>query len=545
MTQPDRGDLVGRNDRHYRALVEYLVADRRLEAETRLEGIQEAAGFAMFHHPGRFADGAIERPALELGGDLESRRADAAAPASYRVPRLESGGRRHLLHMATTVLEVGGLPRCIRSWIREDPDSRHSLLLTRQGDFEVPPWLAEAVRRSGGRIIALPAGAPLLARARWAREVARSGADLVALHHSPQDAIPVVAFAAAGGPPVAVVNHADHIFWLGSTVSDSVINLRGISRALSGRRYTRHEVVLPIPLSDPPRRVDRGEARRRLGIPADQLVILSIGTSYKYRPSETRDFFATAAKILDRVPEAHLYLVGPERTALEGWLRCAVHERLHLVGRQPDASPFQEAAELYVEGFPFGSQTALLETALAGVPTVLAYAPACDLLATSDEALFEVVRPPACEDEYVERAVALAGRREERRSLGAELRRVMLEQHTGASWCEKARRVCRSLEAIAHRPCEIPDSASERSGVDVAVAAMHEFTGTSVGSEEKLVAKVGQAVFSVARQARKLGDAAGSYRLLRRYGSRWGYDGRTLLALARLVPSRALRLAPR
>ena len=62
---------------------------------------------------------------------------------------------------------------------------------------------------------------------------------------------PVLAFADKRCPPVALLNHADHIFWLGSTISDLIINQRDIGKVLSEeRRFARHNTVLPIPLME-------------------------------------------------------------------------------------------------------------------------------------------------------------------------------------------------------------------------------------------------------------------------------------------------------
>src|SRR5262249_42167593 len=152
---------------------------------------------------------------------------------------------------------------------------------------EVPSWILEAVRRGGGDLIALPTFAPPPAKARWLREIARSSADLVVLHHFWDDVVPILAFAVEGGAPVAGLTHTDQLFWLGSTVADSVVNQRGIGKDLSERRrFTKRNLVLLIPLEEPPGRLPRAVARGRLGIPDDQVVLLSTGSHYKYIPRD-------------------------------------------------------------------------------------------------------------------------------------------------------------------------------------------------------------------------------------------------------------------
>ena len=50
---------------------------------------------------------------------------------------------------------------------------------------------------------------------------------MIILHIHCEDVIPVLAFADESGlPPVLFLNHADHLFWLGTSVADLVLNLR-------------------------------------------------------------------------------------------------------------------------------------------------------------------------------------------------------------------------------------------------------------------------------------------------------------------------------
>src|SRR5690606_34285328 len=103
-----------------------------------------------------------------------------------------------------------------------------------------------------------------------------------------------------------------------------------------------------------------------------------------YRPCSHYDFTATARKILDRNLLAHLYVVGETLQGLAPYLRSSLHDRLHFVGPVDDAKLYRASADVYLESFPFGSQTALLEAALSGLPVVPAYAPLFPLLVAND-----------------------------------------------------------------------------------------------------------------------------------------------------------------
>ena len=496
--------------------------------------IQRAAWFAGTYHTGRFADGGIENIALGLGADLDARWPPACDGPPYRTARAEPASGRRILHVATQVLGIGGHTRTIKNWIKSDPGSCHSLLIIRQGRTKVPSWLLETVKRNGGSLVVLPTGAPLSAQARWLREFARSSADLVVLHHYREDVVPIVAFAAGGGPPVAVLNHADHLFWLGSTVADAVINQREVGRDLSERRrFTKRNVVLPIPLEEPPGRPPRTEARRLLGIPDDQVVLLSVGTPLKYIPSDGKNFFETASKILNRNPTAHLYLLGvARRSAVAGYLSTEPHERLHFLGRIEDPSTYQMAADVYMEGFPFGSQTALLEACLAGVPPVPAFAPGCSLLATSDEAISDLAVTPATEHDYIERVEFLVRHPADREAIGAEFRRRVLEYHTGDGWAEALESVYSGLVGLTHEPGPIPVTEPLETDLDVAICDWHETMEKAIGLGEGTASKVRALFLHAAYEARQCGEHADGLRLLSYCGGRWGYDRRVLREIA-------------
>ena len=84
------------------------------------------------------------------------------------------------------------------------------------------------------------------------RALARDTASLVVLHTHGEDVVPAIAFGAAGGPPVTLVDHSAHSFWVGVSAVDLVLNCRGSTLE---RRWTLHHrgaarcATVPIPLA--------------------------------------------------------------------------------------------------------------------------------------------------------------------------------------------------------------------------------------------------------------------------------------------------------
>ena len=194
-----------------------------------------------------------------------------------------------------------------------------------------------------------------------------------------------------GGPPVMLVNHSAHAFWSGASTADQVVNCRGSalevfwSATYRGVGLSRCAIV-PIPLLDP-KFLEGGEkskpelkrqSRQTLGVAPDAIVILTVGPSFKYLPIEGLDFLEISEEIVKAVPEAVVLAVGFDGD--QRWKDASVRmgNRIRTLGAMPHSQllKVQDAADLYVEAFPFGTTTSLLEAGLEGIPVGLAPAQA-------------------------------------------------------------------------------------------------------------------------------------------------------------------------
>jgi glycosyltransferase involved in cell wall biosynthesis len=466
------GSFLIANSETYEWLVgKTRLMDRQKKVEAVLRSVGKAASFAINFHSGRFADGAIENLALEIGAQLPDLLAqDGGIPP----PIARKKSHRRVLHVTTSAVEIGGHTRMIYHWVRNDKSSSHSIMLIHQGNLPIPSWLSEAVQISGGTVTAFQKENNLCNKALLLRQIARQSADLVVLHHFGFDVVPTVAFAAHECPPVAVLNHADHVFWMGSSVADMVINLRTVGAEYTmERRYVPCNHVLPIPLFDHCVENSRADARKALGIREDQIVLLSIGRAEKYRPYGDYSFVATANKILERESCVHLYVVGESASGIAPYLRCAIHERLHFVGIIEDPSQYRAAADVYLESFPFGSQTALLEAALSGLPVVPAYAPLHPLLVANDDSLIDFLHNPYNEQDYIERVLLMIRCPVQRVTLGEILRKQLLVDHVGEGWQKCLDAMYQKMDLLKHRPRPIPVSSCCMTDADINLSLWH------------------------------------------------------------------------
>jgi glycosyltransferase involved in cell wall biosynthesis len=425
-----------------------------------------AADFAWTHHAGLFTSHRLESVMCSLGAGLST----PVGPGS-RSPSPE-----RVLHVMTQAYGSGGHTRLARLWMSLDYGRRHSLALTDQGRIPVPGDLAAAVHSCGGAFHRVDrAGRDPLARAAALRQATRD-TDVVVLHIHPYDVVPAIALAArTAGPPVVLMNHSDCTFWLGTAIAEIVAHFRpGAVNTSCERRGVAREraVVLPLPLEPPPKAPNREEARRRLGVDPSAIVLLSVGAARKFHSPVGEDLLEALRPALLEDSRLHLVVVGPQPDSRwRDWSR-RTGGRIRAVGVQPDLTRFYRAADVFVDSYPIGSSTAMLEAGLAGLPVVRLRHFRSGALMHADEAALEGHVRLADDPSALRRLISgLGDSREASRNAGWATREAVAAVHLGEGW----RPALKALyaHATSAQPPAGPspkDPESGRGEVDVEVA---------------------------------------------------------------------------
>jgi len=395
---------------------------------------------------------------------LASRELEAnllAAAARLPVPDLKqprvADRPRRWLHVFSEAGPSAGHTAMAWRWMSLDPEpNRHSLVLLSQ-QTPVSEQLVEMVARRGGEVVRMDPHAPILARAERLRAFAWAEADVVVLHVHPWDVNATLAFGIPSGPPVLLVNHSAHLFGVGGSVADLVINTR--LSAQEDEWTIRYRGVgadrtawLPLPMPPPTWRSRSAEmrlaARQGLGLPALAPVLLTVGDSYKYSPLPGLDFLETAVTILQARPSVHLVAAGVREDARWRQAREATGGRLRAVGRQLDLRPYHAAADVYIEGFPCGSTTALLEAGHHSLACVMAPRLSPPPFGTEGLAFDEAgVDQPGDVAEYVKRVMTFLDDPDARERCGQALVAAIEANHSGEGWRAKLERLKRSIPA--------------------------------------------------------------------------------------------------
>ncbi|HIK06631.1 MAG TPA: glycosyl transferase family 1 [Trichormus sp. M33_DOE_039] len=444
--------LIQQNFKEFRSLVvqakDYVVRGEYTMAAVYAE---MAALYAMGKHCGLFVSPEIERILIEVGQKaIKSNSSPSKSLSLCRTPR-------NVLHVATKVLNIGGHSRMIWRWIQQDTGSSHSVVLTRQALRKVPKDLREAVIKSNGKIYVLNTRFDgLISCSKRLREIA-VGADLIVLHTSNEDVIPIIAFAnKEQSPPILFLNHSDHMFWLGASISDIVINLceSGMSLAHTRRGIEAdRNVLLPIILEPTQRILSRAEAKKKIGIAEDTILLLSIARSEKYRTIDKITFADAHLPLLEQYKQAILVVIGPGNGD-EDWSSAIqkTQGRIQVLAETEDTALFYQAADIYVDSFPVPSPTSLLEAGSYGLSLVSQYpypSDVCKILAVDVPGLTDNLLLATNLNEYTDILSNLINDEQFRLSLGERTKRKIANLHTGNHW------QC-SLQEIYIRAANVP-----------------------------------------------------------------------------------------
>lgn len=450
-----RGVLLQReaSREFYRALTCAKKAAAGGRAEMAVEWCRYGATVAWRSNPGFFYCHEMEQLLSQIGRNY-GKRVTNPSPAT--------GAPNRFLHVMTTAYERGGHTRAVSRWIetcaQHAPSEHHSILISKQWDTPLPTWLTRSAQRNGGELFQLP---PMPSWLQTAAEIRAKSFefDVIVLHTHPNDPLANLAFYDQPRP-VIFFNHADHAFTLGMDVARVIANIRPTGHDLSSRLRAEppRKVLLPIPLLDDRSFLwDKADARRKLGLPVDAPIALTIGEPFKFRPALGYSFPAAMQSICNADPRVLVIAVGISESEQWGELKRSTGGRFRPVGVVVDPGILElyySAADVYLDCFPCGSLTSVLDAARHALPVQRLNNSYLPLLWLDDLALDSVVTGAPNQSDYVAGVLQWLQWPESKRSeLGGRLRAAVLQEHCGASW--KTKWLDSAVNALS-APCEDP-----------------------------------------------------------------------------------------
>jgi glycosyltransferase involved in cell wall biosynthesis len=424
---------------------------------------QIAANYAQLNHCGFFTNPELENLLLIIG--------KTAIQANHsQQKKLVSKKCTKILHVSTNISSIGGISRLMGRWIKQDQERSHSVALTRQVAENIPQNLKDAVSESQGQIYLLNEQiGGIITRAKRLREYA-ADADLVVLHTWEHDVVPTIAFAEREqSPPIIYVNNGDHWFWVGASICDILVNLRESGQVLSRQRRgieSQRNLVLPTILEPISRKLSRLEAKQQIGLDPNSILLLSIARSVKYKTVGEVNFAEAHLSLLKKYPNAILIVIGAGDSG-EDWSEAIAltQGRIRVLGETKDTATFYQAADIYVDSFPFVSITSLLEAGSYGVPLVSRYpydSDNCGVLGSDMPGLADNLIRVRDIEEYTQVLAELFEDETFRLSLGETTRSKIAANHWGENWQQILESVYHQAVTVS-RQTIIPDGVTEMS----------------------------------------------------------------------------------
>jgi hypothetical protein len=437
-----------RNERDFRNL---LGNAEREFSRGRLNGsaawAQVAAEHAWLNPNGRFVSSELEFLLTTISESVRER--------PMRRPATRRG--EGVLHVITQVYQTGGPTQFVTSWLDQDHRRKHHVALTRQGLVPVPVKLASRIGAGVplSRIDEVPGG--LLGRAGALRHEAR-GFGTVLVHSHPYDVVPILAFGAMGdAPPIVYVNHADHVFWAGVSIARTLLSMRasGAHLAIARRGVDpARSVITARPLRLRGRTLSRENAKRQLGLDPDKVLVVTAADGPKYESIGGPSLLDMVLPVFEERPNAIFLAAGPSDAGEWSLARHRTGNQVRALGALPDVSVLQQAADIYLDSFPFSSLTSLLEAGSFGT-AVMTYAghPAEGAVLGADT--------PGVDD-WISRPISpgmlrlslleLVDHADLRVGLGESVQRSIISTHTGDGWLEQVQVLMDQAAANTSQP---------------------------------------------------------------------------------------------
>lgn len=410
--------------------------------EASMNWVYFAATVAWSIHPGFFYNKKLEILIKQISNQAYS------APVLKNVANKSDKLKRQVLHVISTVSGIGGHTRAAAMWIKNSnkflPGQIHHLCITQQRITQIPSWLVTIVKENGGKVFILPKAKGFIEKAKILREMSNN-MELIVLYIHPNDPIANLALSDFQMPAkVIFFNHADHTFSFGGDISDAVFDFRPSGQRITmSRRGCQASYLVPIPLVQEPKiiynhKLDKEKVRQKFGIDSTDHILITIGDEYKYKAALGYDFKRCVRKILEKNQLVKIYAIGIPNKGEWKQLSKETSKRFIPLGRIKEKILLEDyltVADIYMEGFPFGSLTAMLEAGLHCLPIQRMQNLQAPILSGDDVALDKIVSIATDEEKYVQGVLDLVNEPIHRRNnLGLKIRESIINNHCGENW---------------------------------------------------------------------------------------------------------------
>jgi len=286
--------------------------------------------------------------------------------------------------------------------------------------------------------------------------------------------------------PIVYVNHGDHVFWIGASVANAVMNMRESGRELAVARRgigANRSLVAPRPLRVAGRTIRRRMAKQRLGVDPDHVLVVTAADAPKYRAIDGPSLLEMILPVFKSNENIRLLAAGPNPTGEWAQASTTTAGRIRALGRLPDVTLLHQAADIYLDSFPFASLTSLLEAGSfsTAVVTYRGHPEECAVLGSDTPGIDQHLLRPSSPESLRRDLCRLIDDRGLRAQLGSSLRRAIAEGHIGDGWRAEIARIYRSA-VHTEREGTTREAVRATGALDILVSAIMAETGYRTGT---------------------------------------------------------------
>ena len=353
--------IIQKQQIHFENLLEQINKTKNIEEKIDLAII--ASDYATYNNTGYYYSTKLEKIFVDYAKSIKIELENDYKPNTF-------------LHVLTKAFTGGGHTRVVEKWIEQSPKNQiHSVICINQENFEIPKKLNNAIKEKNGELILLN-NDNLKDRAIELRKIA-SEYEYIILHTHMEDPTSLVVFGTEDFKrPVIFYNHADHMFWLGKSITDKLATLREYADTITiPKRNITDSFMLGVPIEAKDRQIiDKKIAKEKLNLDVNKKLIVSAGGSHKYTPMCGKSFVDYLLNIIKENNNIKIIIIGPspkEKLWENAYKKSnGVIKTIGQVDYNNGYFDYINAADLVIDSWPMSGGTVMIDAISCNTPVL-------------------------------------------------------------------------------------------------------------------------------------------------------------------------------
>lgn len=278
------------------------------------------------------------------------------------------------LHVLTKGSKTGGHTRVVERWINNAPkNQKHSVVFISPNNDEMT-LIEQNVKEKNGNCIYFDNNLSMKEKALKLRKLGLHY-QFIILHTHMEEVIPLIAFGTEKFTrPVLLYNHASHMFWLGKSISDIVLDIEKDDEITRIKRNIKDTFFLGVPSKkinfEKKDEKDKQEIRKKLGLPIDKKIIISSGAEQKYIEICNDSYIDVIKKIVDE--DTYCFIIGIKKNNKK-WKKIEKNGHIVPLGYinfNEGYLDYLACGDLYIDSYPFCGGTASIDAISQSTPVL-------------------------------------------------------------------------------------------------------------------------------------------------------------------------------